>query len=113
MALRVILSCLTLRSLLPIVKKMLVIFGSFVKISMIAVFTKPTFIKGKVGDEFSLSSPAIRNYTLYGLVVLTHGIFTYDQQAVTYFYRRDSWKDVDYTPHYLKIQAVPTLLRCS
>ena len=91
-------------------KKMLVIFGSFVKISMIAVFTKPTFIKGKVGDEFSLSSPAIRNYTLLRARGLTHGIFTYDQQAVTYFYRRDSWKDVDYTPHYLKFkQSLPCL----
>ena len=71
---------------------------------------KPTFIKGKVGDEFSLSSPASRNYTLLRARGLTPGIFTYDQQAVTYFYRRDSWKDVDYTPHYLKFkQSLPCL----
>lgn len=66
---------------------------------------KPTFAKGKVDEEFTLSSPAIRNYTLLRARGTTHGLFTYEQQAVTYYYRRDTWKEVDYIPRYLKIKT--------
>ena len=66
---------------------------------------KPTFVKGKVGENFSLSAPAIRNYTLLRARGLTSGVFTYDQHVVTYFYRRDVWKDVEYAPRYLKFKT--------
>lgn len=66
---------------------------------------KPTFVKGKVGEAFTLSAPAIRNYTLLRARGLTSGIFTYDQQVVTYFYRRDVWKEVEYTPRYLRFKT--------
>lgn len=71
---------------------------------------KPVFVKGKIGEEFSLSAPAVRNYTLLRARGVTHGTFTYEQQAVTYFYRRDNWKNVDYTPHFLQFkESLPCL----
>ncbi len=62
---------------------------------------KPVFITGGLNENYSLSSPAVRGYSVRHANGPVTGVFRKRQQVVTYYYRRDEYADVSYETGFL------------
>lgn len=69
---------------------------------------KPSFVNGRIAEEYELASPSIKGYRLLLAQGPFRGKFTAKQQIVTFFYRQKTIKTIKQQPYFLKMKAFVT-----